>query len=220
MSYPLRANSLRLLLLATFASGFAAPCLAQTAATSSTAGPAIDGFRSAKFGMSEAQVRNAIESDFNLSASAISEAENPVQRTTVLTVAVPNLVPDDGIAVANYVLGYQSHKLVQVSIVWSPEIDPKITPGMLYQNGQSLQQYFAGEGFPASRSSGEIPMPNGEILFRATDTTGNEVGLILSGAISKDSKTGKSTVDLTALTLTYATDPMHPDVFQLAKGSF
>jgi hypothetical protein len=215
-----RKNSLRFLMLAAVSCGFGAQRPAHAADATTPAGPSIDGFRSAKFGMSEAQVRSAIASDFNIAASTITEAENPVQRTTVLSVQVPNLVPGDGAPMVAYVLGYQSHKLMQVNIVWSPEIDPKTTPSMLYQNGQSLQQYFASEGFPANRSSGDIPMPDGEILFRATDTTGNSVGLILSATVTKDPKTSKSTVSLTGLTLTYAADYLHPDVFQLAKGSF
>ena len=91
---------------------------------------------------------------------------------------------------------------------------------MLYQNGESLQQYFASEGFPAQRSTGNVATPQGGLLFRATDPTGNAVLLILSGTMSKDPKTGNSILAPAALNLAYAMDPQHPDVFQLAKGSF
>jgi hypothetical protein len=192
--------------------------MAQTAATA--AGPSINGFRNAKFGMSESQVRGAIETEFNTPASAITQTENSLQHTAVLSVQVPNLVPGGGTAAISYVFGYQSHKLMEVNILWSPEIDPKTTPQMLYQNGESLQQYFAGEGFPADRSTGNVATPNGVLLFRATDPTGNAVLLILSGTISKDQKLGKSVLSPTTLTLAYAADPLHPDVFQLPKGSF
>jgi hypothetical protein len=183
-------------------------------------GPALTGFRKAQFGMSETDVRRAIEADFSLPASAITSAENVLQHTQVLSVEVPDLVQGGGRAAVSYVFGYQSHKLIEVNILWSPQIDSKISPSTLYQNGESLQQYFAGEGFPADRSTGNIATPNGILLFRATDHTGNEVLLILSGAMTKDSKSGKSILSPEALTLAYAADPQHPDIFQLPKGSF
>jgi hypothetical protein len=217
MNILLRLNTLRFLLLAAFSIGAGGIALAQTADTS---GPAIDGFRNAKFGMSESQVKSAIETEFNTPASAITQTENELQHTAVLSVQVPNLVPGGGAAAVSYVFGYQSHKLIEVNILWSPQIDPKTTPQMLYQDGESLQQYFAGEGFPADRSTGNVATPNGVLLFRATDTTGNAVLLILSGTITKDQKVDKSVLSPTTLTLAYAADPLHPDVFQLAKGSF
>jgi hypothetical protein len=192
-----------------------------TAAPAATAaGPVIDGFRDAKFGMTEAQVRSVIAAEFQLPASAITATQNQLQRTTVLGIQIPNLVPQGGIAAISYVFGYQSHKLMEVNILWSPEIDPKTTPHMLYQNGETLQQYFASENFPADRSTGNIATPNGVLLFRATDAGGNAVLLILSGTVTKDPKNNATELNPTTLTLAYASDPMHPDVFQLAKGSF
>ena len=219
-----RVNNLRFAMLAALAAGFCnlAPAHADTTAPAAPAqaGPAIDGFRAAKFGMTEDQVRGAVQSDFKVSSGAITATENQLQRTSVLTVQVPNLVPQGGTATVSYVFGYQSHKLMQVNIVWSPEIDPKTTPMMLYQDGESLQQYFASEGFPANRSTGNIATSNGVLLFRATDTGGNAVLLILSGTISKNPKDSSTALSPTTLTLAYAADALHPDVFQLAKGSF
>jgi hypothetical protein len=53
----------------------------------------VDGFRSAKFGMSDTQVKAAITKDFGIKADAISEQPNPAERTTVLAVKVPDLLP-------------------------------------------------------------------------------------------------------------------------------
>jgi len=199
--------------------GFGLSQIAQ-AATVSADGPSIDGFRTAKFGMSEAEVRDAAVADFKVAPGSIIKTENQLQRTSVLTVQVPDLVPQGGIATISYVFGYQSHKLMQVNIVWSPEIDPKTTPMMLYQDGESLQQYFAAEGFPANRSTGNIATPNGVLLFRANDSNGNAVLLILSGTLTKNPKDNSTALNPTTLTLAYAADALHPDVFQLAKGSF
>jgi hypothetical protein len=84
-----------------------------------------------------------------------------------------------------------------------------------------LQQYFAGEGFPPQRSAGNIATASGILLFRATDLSGNAVLLILSGSMTKDPKSPDKSVLLpTTLTLAYAANAQHPDIFQLAKGSF
>lgn len=208
------------ILLGAAPSRAALPAPATQAATAATAGPAIDGFRGAHFGMTEAQTRSAIESNFKLPASAITAAENALQHTQVLSVVVPDLVPGGGNAAVSYVFGYQTHRLIEVNILWSAQIDPKLTPATLYQNGDSLQQYFAAEGFPADRSTGNVATANGILLFRATDTTGNAVLLILSGTMTKDPKADKSILNPSALTLAYAADPQHPDIFQLSKGSF
>jgi hypothetical protein len=184
-------------------------------------GPSISGFRTAQFGMTEAEVRHAIATGFSLPASAISQGVNGIQHTDVLSANVPNLVPGGGTASVSYVFGYQSHKLIEVNVLWSRQIDPSLTPQQLYQNGESLQQYFAGEGFPPQRSAGNIATASGILLFRATDPSGNAVLLILSGTTTKDPKSqDKSFLNPTALTLAYAADAQHPDVFQLNKGSF
>jgi hypothetical protein len=198
----------------------ATPAKPAAASPDAQTGPSIAGFRGANFGMTEAQVRSAIKDNFKLPASAINAAENALQHTQVLSVQVPDLVPGGGTAAVSYVFGYQTHKLIEVNILWSAQIDPKITGATLYQNGESLQQYFAAEGFPADRSTGNVATPNGVLLFRATDTTGNAVLLILSGTMTKDAKTDKSVLSPEALTLAYAADPQHPDIFQLTKGSF
>ena len=224
MNKPLR-DTLARIFVAALICGPGGTQLAQAAVSDSPtaaapAGPAIDGFRDAKFGMTEAQVRSVIAAEFKLPASAVTETENQLQRTTVLGIQIPDLVPQGGIAAISYVFGYQSHKLMEVNILWSPEIDPKTTPHMLYQTGETLQQYFASENFPADRSTGNIATPNGVLLFRATDASGNAVLLILSGSITKDPKNNATELNPTTLTLAYASDPMHPDVFQLPKGSF
>ena len=222
MNIPLRETLLRFLLLAVIFAGIGVTRPAQAADTPPTAnaGPAIDGFRGAKFGMTEAEVRAAVAADFNVPAGTITATENQLQRTAVLGVQIPNLVPQGGIAAVSYVFGYQSHKLMEVNILWSREIDPQTTPQMLYQNGETLQQYFASEGFPADRSTGNIATPNGVLLFRATDASGNAVLLILSGTITKNPKDNNTQLNPNALTLAYAANPLHPDVFQLPKGSF
>jgi hypothetical protein len=199
------------------------PAAAATAAAPSgvtVAGPTILGFRKAYFGMTQEQVRASIQADFGLPASAIIASENALQHTPTLTVHVPNLMPGGGTALVNYVFGFQSRRLMEVTILWSGATDAKITPALLVQNGESLQQYFAHEGFQAGRVTGNIAIPSGVLLFRATDGGGNAVLLILAGKLVKEQKNSKAVLNPTALTLAYAADPAHPDIFRIDKGSF
>src|SRR5690606_32650962 len=63
----------------------------------------VDGFRSAKFGMTEAEVRDAISTDFGISGDDVIEGENTAERTRLLTVSVPDLLPEGGVAQVAYV---------------------------------------------------------------------------------------------------------------------
>ena len=210
-----------------------APALAATSASVAPVAPpsispaptaSVDGFRSAHFGMAEADVRKAIETDFKLSGSAIRSGENPLQRTKVLSITVPGLVPDSGKAAVDYVFGYKSQRLVEVNISWSAASDPSNVPAMLLRTGATLQTYFQGEGFPANQTAVNAVLANGSILlFRGTDMTGHAVVLILAGPLSRPDKTDKTRrIQMTpaVVSLAYAADPEHPDVFQLQKGAF
>src|SRR5580700_3707906 len=68
----------------------------------------VTGFRDARFGMSEQDVRAAVAKDFGLKPADITSAVNPVEGTTVLTAKVASLDPGPGRAVVAYILGYAS----------------------------------------------------------------------------------------------------------------
>lgn len=200
-----------------------APCgaRAQTAPAAPTEPPAIDGFRSAHFGMDEAALRKAIETDFKLHGSAVHVRENAVQRTPVLSITVPDLVPDSGKATVDYILGYRSHRLIEVNIIWSTATDPANTATKLVQVGAVLQGYFQAETFPAGQTTVNAVLANGGVLlFRGTDAAGHLVALVLSGTLRQDAKDHKTQMTPNTLSLGYAADPMHPDVFRLQKGAF
>jgi len=181
----------------------------------------IDGFRSAHFGMTEADVRKAITTDFKLSGNAVRPGDNPVERTHVLSITVPDLVPDSGKATIDYVFGFKSQHLIEVNVAWSTAADPAIKPATLVHTGATLQAYFQGETFPAGQAVANAVMANGGLLlFRGTDPGGHTVVLILSGPVKQDSKEHKAQMTPSVLSLVYAADAAHPDVFRLQKGTF
>ena len=80
-------------ILATSSLGLCAPALAQTSTTAKAAAPSpappaaaldIKGFRSAIFGMTQAQVRAAVAADFG-AATKIEQGANPTDGTEYLT---------------------------------------------------------------------------------------------------------------------------------------
>ena len=78
----------------------------------------IDGFRSAKFGMDEKQLLRAISKDFRIPKTKIKNLTNPIEKITALEVTVPKLLAFGGPARVQYILGYKSKKLVNVSVLW------------------------------------------------------------------------------------------------------
>src|SRR5881394_2384805 len=85
----------------------------------------VEGFRSARWGMTDAQIKAAIRKDFNLGPEAVQSEENPSERTAVLSVTVPDLLEGAGKARVSYILGHTTKKLIQVNIVWGHSIDPQ-----------------------------------------------------------------------------------------------
>ena len=171
--------------------------------------------------MNEADIRKAIDADFKLSGSAVRASDSPVERTHVLSVTVPELVPDSGKAVVDYIFGYKNKRLIEVNVAWSAAADPANKPDTLMHAGATLRGYFQSEVFPEGQSDANPVLANGILrLFRGTDPAGHTVVLILSGPVKQDAKDHNAQMTPTALSLVYAVDPAHPDVFRLQKGTF
>lgn len=195
------------------------------AAVSDSANPAetppiaVEGFRSARFGMTEDDVRKAIVKDFGIKPDAIKPGENPAERTQLLTVLVPDLLPDGGTAQVSYVFGYKSKALIQVGASWSRATDDKITEAELYADGDILRQHFLTAGYKPDTIKTGLVLQNGILLFRGEDEAGRATILLLQGQFA-DGADGKRVLTPSSLALLYSADPAHPDVFKLAPGQF
>jgi hypothetical protein len=199
-----------------------APPVAATPAAPSTGAEVtatVEGFRSAKFGMSEADVRTAIGKDFPGAAGAIKESTNLSERTKILTIKTPDVLADSGSAEVAYIFGYKSKMLIQISIVWSKATDSALTPEALVSNGEGLRGYFLADGFPPSAVVSNVALPDGILLFRGTDKQGREVLLVLRGTASGEGNAQK-TFTASATTLFYIAKTTDPDVFKVPAGKF
>lgn len=201
----------------------AAPAPAPAPAGAATAlapqGAEITGFRSARFGMNEAEVRNAIQRDFRVKPEAIQSEENKAEQTHVLQVRVADVLPGGGAADVSYVLGFKSKTLIQVGLSWSKSTDDKMTPEQLFSNANVLRTHFISAGYKPDTISTNMPINGGVLMFRGSDAQGRTTMLILQGTFTQGENNQKILTP-NALLLFYIADAKSPDVYRLPPGSF
>lgn len=178
----------------------------------------LNGFRSANFGMTADQVRAAIRRDFPAVADRVETTENAIERTTVLTVTVPDLLPNAGPALIAYVIGFRSRQLVQVTITWGGQINPQFRPEQALGAARQLQSYFAGLGHRPDSIVTNAQQRDGSILIYAgDDAQRRRTLLVLSNVIGAE---GRPPEGPPIMQLSYIRDPQTPDVFQIRRGDF
>jgi hypothetical protein len=182
----------------------------------------IEGFRNARLGMSEEQVRQAVRKDFPAAAAKLTSALHPSEKTTVLSIGATDLLPNTGTARISYIFGYRSKKLIQINVVWTSD-GSAASDVTIVATANSLREYFAPQNYKADTVIANRQLAeNTIIVFRASDLQGRTVLLVLSGvaaAARSDEKKGPQPPLLT-LKLSYILDAAHPDVFGIAKGQF
>ena len=183
----------------------------------------IDGYRSARFGMSETEVKKAIRTDFNVDEPA--KAVNETERTSVLVVPGKTLITDSPPATVSYIFGATTSKLIQVNVVWGENggVDAK----QVVPTTNSLASYFLDKGSYAKDSVAvNQGLPDGTVLvFRGADAKGRMVVLQLVPIVdpADEKKTGKDKpveFKKAMLRLSYIANPTKPDVFRIEKGKF
>ncbi|OYQ37409.1 hypothetical protein CHU95_01580 [Niveispirillum lacus] len=206
---------------------FTAPTMAQNTASSgqppvvqSAKQVKVEGFRNARFGMTEAQVRDAIGKDFKLSGDAIQKLEDPTERTSALIVKVNDLLPDSGPAVVAYLLGYKSKKLFRVNVIWGQEIGSPTKPQQIVGTANSLRNYLVAQGY---RQEGLILNqslgPDNILVFQGTDQQGRLTELVL-GILKKPPAQPDAQPEIAgaSLRLSYVEKPAEPDIYRVPGG--
>lgn len=136
----------------------------------------VTGFRSARFGMTDDQVREAIKRDFDIDAKDVKRLRNEVQKTDILAVQVENLVPGSGTSIVFYIFGYKSKRLIHVNVVWGKLAQQTVPPASLVNTGTILQNYFKDLGLaagPVGASTTQIT------LFQGYDEKKRAIQLLL-----------------------------------------
>jgi hypothetical protein len=182
----------------------------------------VEGFRSAGFGMTEAQVRQAIRKDFPVAGEKVSSELNQAEKTTVLTVYVPDLIPGTGRARISYIFGYSTKKLIQVNVNWTAEPKSPASAESVVGTANLLRNYFLVGGYQPESIVVNLQLPNGYVVFRGTDARSRMVVVVLSGATDAGATAPHDAEKAPpiGLQLAYILDPEHPDVYQVPKGQF
>jgi hypothetical protein len=208
-----------------------APAWAQEPANQSGAGAnseltQVEGFRSAHWGMTDAQIKAAIRKDFNIPPEKVQMEENASEKTTVLTVTANDLLEGAGPARISYILGYQNKKLIQVNIVWGTSVDAQASPERIVAAANQLRSLFLTSGYQPDTIISNAASTDGTIVvFQGQDAEKHMTLLRLAsapgtqGPAVKGGKSAKSSPHVT-LSLSYVLDPKNPDIFRLKKGSF
>jgi hypothetical protein len=198
-----------------------------TATAPATPAGALDikGFRSATFGMTQAQVKAAMAKDFGPSAR-LQEGAN-ADGTQFITIVLDRLDPGPGPAQVGYVFGAASKTLTNVNVVWS-------TPGeatepqrlAVAQAGEQLVSYFRSGPAPAKASQGVTAFgTNGLLLYTGIDRKNAAVQIMIDGVAYKSTGGDKPVASpppkgKATLRVSYALDIDKPDVRALKPGSF
>jgi len=187
----------------------------------------VTGFRDAKFGMSEAEVRATIIKSFGLKTSDIATTTNPVEGTMVLTVKVASLDPAPGIARVAYILGSKTRKLIQVNVVWGEEGTASAADvASMMTAGSRLERYFAGFAWKKDAVRAGVPVgENTVVLFSGEDDKKGAVRLIADGVKYQMQREGNQTTSPDPkgppkLMINYIADRDTPDIATIERGKF
>lgn len=203
------------------------PAIAQNRPATGPATPAptakqaqVEGFRNARFGMTEAQVRDAIGKDFKLTGDAIHRVEEPTERTTALIVKVNDLLPESGPAVIAYLLGYKTKKLFRVNVIWGQEIGSPTKPEQIVGTANALRNYLLSQGY---RQEGLILNQSlgddNVLVFQGNDVQGRLTELILGITKKPPAKPdAQPEVAGASLRLSYVEKPKEPDIYRVPGG--
>ncbi len=177
----------------------------------------VEGFRSARFGMTEKQVHRAIYKDFRISKKNVERQVHPVEKTVNLGILVEDLLPESGPARAYYVFGYKSRRLIQVNIVWGRPVTKKPNAEQVVALANQLREHFSGQvfkkqGLTINQSLGKDSV----LVFRGADKKGRMILLLLVNP----QKPGVPQNQEIVLKLSYMQQPDQPDIFKIEKGKF
>ena len=187
----------------------------------------VSGFRDARFGMTEAEVRAVVAKSFGVKAADIKVTPNPTEGTSLLVVRVESLEPGPGPAAITYIFGHKSKKLAQVNVVWGEEgASNPPDANAIIGAGTRLERYF--QGFSWRKDTTRVGIPVGEntvVLFAGEDEKKGAVRLVVDGIKYQMNREGNQTTSPEPkgppkLVINYIADRENPDVAKIEPGKF
>jgi len=210
------------------------PPTAATAPSATPAAPAaptgepgaetsVEGFRSARFGMTEVQLRAAIKSDFKQADAAIKVATHPVEQTRVLQTAVRDLVAAGSETQVHYVLGFRSKTLIQVNLLWTATDAAGVEVAAAVAG--ALRDLFVSQGQSGRFKKDSIVLnaraPDGSVVvFRGADEKNHTVQLLFASAQTAPAAAGRPAAVGAQVRLMYIQSVDNPDIQRPRSGQF
>jgi len=186
-----------------------------TAEPGSVGGFQITGFRTARFGMKEPELREALARDFSVTSEALTVTEAAGLGSRTLSLLLDGLVPGAGVAQISYIFGYRGQDLIQISATWSGVNRPESGVPQIEAAAAELKRYFRSLPLDPALVTYDLRQADGSIvLARARDPQGHVAILIRSDVPDKGG------VKRPTLQLVYIRDDKQPDVFRIQKGQF
>ena len=175
----------------------------------------IDGFRSAKFGMTMQEVKGSILKDFGMFDSKIDAISHPMEQTQSLGITINKLLPSSGKSRVVSVFGFKSKRLMQVNILTGHPVDTDVTPQQVVDAGNLLGSHFFKKRYQEDGLVAHARLNDGSVLiFRGKDQKGRMALLRLSNPQPNEKKNDNLKI---SLTLSYIEQPGQPDAFQLKE---
>ncbi|MEI9890889.1 MAG: hypothetical protein WDN45_10220 [Caulobacteraceae bacterium] len=226
----------RALVLALCLAFAGAAAQAQPAATSATGQPdsqdwptqtyVVAGYKTARFGMTPAEVAAAAAKDLP-GAKITAPVANPINRTSVMVARTDRLAPGPGPAIVSYVFGAAGGRLIHVNVDWTMDQPSPADREALIDAGSRATREFVGYQWKLFTVARGVPVgPNSLILFAGTGEAGGAVEVRLEGVpytaktkagatVASPPATGRAT-----LHIAIAQADAKPDTYTIKPGEF
>jgi hypothetical protein len=185
----------------------------------------VSGFREARFGMTESEVRLSAKASFRVDDGDMTPSTKAIDGTTKLIVHVRMLESGLGDGRVEYFFGYKQHKLFQVNVVWGADGLQPSNNGLI-AGAARLQRYFLGFGWATRSVRTGIPIDDRSVLlFSGADGTGRTVSLLVEDVQYQLGPNGlvrllPERLSPTRVTISYTDESSAPDVRDIARGDF
>jgi hypothetical protein len=183
----------------------------------------IEGFRSAKFGMKEKHLLQAIKKDFKIEKNKVVRTSSALEKTTSLEITVPQLLGTGGTAKVAYILGYKTKRLIHVNILWGNGAAKEVNPKSIVDTANFLRSHLNKKKYEKDGLvlNGKIS-DSMTIVFRGKDKKSRMALLVLTSPVAKEGQDAKKAADLMSLRLTYVLDNENPDIriIKIKDGDF
>ena len=148
----------------------------------------VTGFREARFGMTEAQVRAIAKSSFAVHDGDMTLSADVIAGTTKLVVHVQMLEPGLGVGRVEYFFGHTRQTLFQVNVVWGLDTNPQLSNSEMLDAAVRLQRYFLGFAWAQGTVRTGIPIgivfnDRAIFLFSGADERGGAVSVAVENVL-------------------------------------